>query len=151
MAGAHDDVLPLSARLESWRVRCRVVLAGFYGLAGILHLAVPGPFVRITPSWVPEPEAVILVTGLCEIAGAAGLLVPALRKYAAVGLALYAVCVFPANIKHAYDALGAAASTSPWQWLYHGLRLPLQPLLAWLPLFAVELVWTAGKGKSPPG
>ncbi|MFN7104267.1 MAG: DoxX family protein [Pseudorhizobium sp.] len=149
MAGAHDDVLPPMARLESWRTGCRVVLAGSYGLAGILHVAVPGPFLRITPSWVPEPEAVVMVTGLCEIAGAIGLLVPNVRKYAGVGLALYAVCVFPANIKHAYDALNAA-SVSPWQWLYHGLRLPLQPLLAWLPLFAAGLVWTAGRGKSLP-
>lgn len=149
MAAAHNNVLPPSARLDRWRARCRVVLAGFYGLAGILHLTVPGPFLGITPSWVPEPEAVIALTGLSEIAGAIGLLIPAVRSYAAVGLALYAVGVFPANIKHAIDALGGA-SVSPWQWLYHGLRLPLQPLLAWLPLFAAGLVWKARRGKSPP-
>jgi len=98
MAGAHNNVLPLTARLERWRVRCRLALAGFYGLAGVLHLAVPEPFLGITPSWVPEPEAVIALTGVSEIAGAIGLLVPAVRSYAAVGLALYAVGVFPANI-----------------------------------------------------
>jgi len=149
MAGTHNNVLPRTARLERWRVRCRLALAGFYGLAGVLHLAVPEPFLGITPSWVPEPEAVIALTGVSEIAGAIGLLVPAVRSYAAVGLALYAVGVFPANIKHAIDALGAT-SVSPWQWLYHGLRLPLQPILAWLPLFAAGRVWKAERGKAPP-
>ena len=83
------------ARIDVWRTRCRVLLAVFYGVAGILHIAIPEPFLTITPAWVPQAEAVILLTGLCEIAGAIGLLVPPLRRYAAIGLALYAVCVSP--------------------------------------------------------
>ena len=31
------------------------------------------PFVAITPDWVPVPHVVILLTGLCEIAGALAL------------------------------------------------------------------------------
>jgi uncharacterized membrane protein len=84
---------------------------------------------------VPYPELVIPFTGACEIAGAIGLSKPVLRRYAGIGLALYAVCVFPANIKHAMDSL-SAASVPPWQWVYHLIRLPLQPLLVWIALFA---------------
>ena len=131
------------ARIDVWRTRCRVLLAVFYGVAGILHIAIPEPFLTITPAWVPQAETVILLTGLCEIAGAIGLLVPSLRRYAAIGLALYAVCVFPANIKHAIDSLGAV-SVSPLQWLYHIPRLFLQPVIVWATLFAAGLLtWPA--------
>ena len=127
------------ARIDIWRTRCRVLLAVFYSVAGILHIAIPEPFLTITPAWVPQAEAVILLTGLCEIAGAIGLLIPSLRRYAAIGLALYAVCVFPANIKHAIDSLGAV-SVSPLQWLYHIPRLFLQPAIVWATLFAGGLL-----------
>lgn len=72
------------------------------------------------------------------MAGALGLFVPGLRRYAGIGLALYAVFVFPANIKHAIDSLSAAI-VSPWQWIYHAIRLPLQPLLVWVALFAADV------------
>jgi len=123
------------SRIDLWQNRCRIGLSAFYGLAGILHIAMPEPFLTITPAWVPNPAAVIMLTGLCEIAGALGLFIPALRQYAGIGLALYAVCVFPANIKHAIDTLSGSA-VSPGQWLYHLIRLPLQPLIIWLALFA---------------
>ncbi len=121
--------------VDLWRMRCRAFLFVFYGAAGVLHIAFPAPFVAITPSWVPNAQAVIMLTGLCEIAGAIGLLVPALRRYAGVALAVYAVLVFPANIKHAVDSLSAPGA-SAWQWSYHVVRLPLQPVLVWLAAFA---------------
>ncbi|SIR14828.1 Uncharacterized membrane protein [Rhizobium sp. RU20A] len=121
-------------------------LAIFYALAGLLHLAIPGPFLGITPAWVPYPETVILITGVCELAGAAGLLVPALRAPAGIGLALYAVCVYPANIKHAIDGL-SAGDASLWLWLYHVIRLPLQPVLVWLALYAGRVIsWPFSAG-----
>jgi uncharacterized membrane protein len=125
--------------LDAWRRRCRFGLFLFYGAAGFLHVMVPRPFLSITPSWVPDAPDVIFVTGLCEIAGAIGLLVPQTRRYAGIGLALYAACVFPANIKHAVTSLTAPDATL-WQWLYHLIRLPLQPVLIWIALFAACIV-----------
>lgn len=61
-------------------------------------------------------------------------MIPAIRRYAGIGLALDAVGVFPANIKHAIDTL-SLAEVSAWQWGYYIVRLPMQPLLAWLALF----------------
>lgn len=126
-------------RTEAWQRRSRIGLAIFYGIAGIFHLALPKPFLGIMPTWVPDAPDVILLTGICEIAGAIGLLVPAVRRYAGIALAAYAICVFPANIKHALDALGSSTA-SPWQWLYHVIRLPAQPLVVWLALFAGNIV-----------
>lgn len=108
------------------------MLAAVYLAAGILHLTLPAPFLAITPGWVPEPTLVIAATGLCELAGAVGLLIPRLRRAAGIGLALYAVCVFPANVKHALDGVPAV----PLGWWYHAPRLALQPVLVWWALFA---------------
>ena len=81
----------------------RSVLAIFYFGAGVVHIISPSGFIKIVPHFVPWPAQVVFVTGLCEIAGALGLLLPTSRKAAGIGLALYAVCVFPANVKHALE------------------------------------------------
>lgn len=120
------------------RVVATAVLAAAYATAGTLHLAMPGTFLMITPEWVPHPRAVIAVTGACELAGAAGLPTRRFRYAAGVGLALYAVCVFPANIKHAVDGLPAGQVRLGW-W-YHAPRLALQPVLVWWALWAGGVV-----------
>lgn len=120
------------------RFALRVALALFYFGAGALHLAAPEPFVKITPAFVPWPEAIVAFTGLCEIAGAIGLLTRRLRAAAAIGLALYAACVFPANVNHALAGIDVGGL--PRSWWYHGPRLAFQPILVWLPLFAANLV-----------
>ena len=127
-----------SLRTEACRRKCATGLACLYGFVGTMHLLWPKPFLKITPDWVPSPHLVILLTGLCEIAGALGIVTVRLHRAAGIGLALYAVCVFPANIKHAIDAL--SSDPSVWEWIYHLLRLPLQPVLIWLPLFAGRVV-----------
>lgn len=112
----------------------RCALALFYGAAGALHLARPEAFLAIMPDFVPWPQDVILLTGLCEIAGAAGLMLPRWRKAAGLGLALYALMVFPANVKHAIE--GIETAWLPQSWWYHAPRLALQPVLIWLALWA---------------
>ena len=114
------------------RAASRWVLIVLYLAAGIFHLATPGPFLAITPDWVPFARQVIQVTGICEIAGAFGLMTRWLRQPAGIGLALYAVCVFPANIKHAMSGVPVV----PLGWWYHAPRLALQPVLVWWALFA---------------
>lgn len=115
------------------RAVARVVLAFFYFAAGVLHLRSPAGFLAITPDWVPWPEAVVALTGVAEIAGAIGLMVPRLRVAAGIGLALYAVCVYPANINHAVNAIQIGGTELGW-W-YHGPRLALQPVFVWLALW----------------
>ena len=112
----------------------RGVLALAYLIAGIEHLRAPAGFIAITPHWVPWPAQVILVTGLCEIAGAAGLTIAPLRKAAGIGLALYALCVWPANINHAVNDI--AIGGTHLSWWYHGPRLALQPVIIWWALWA---------------
>jgi uncharacterized membrane protein len=111
----------------------KAFLAILYVVAGVLHIFRPAPFLTITPDWVPLPEQAIFLTGLCEIAGAIGLFSPRFRKAAGIGLALYAVAVFPANIKHATDDMTLVHPVlGLW---YHVPRLVLQPVLVWAALF----------------
>lgn len=128
----------MTGRAMRGRSVARTVLAIFYLLAGVLHLTLPGPFLLIMPGWVPYPSQVVLLTGLCELAGGIGLLSPALRRAAGIGLALYAVCVFPANIKHAID--GVPPGHFQLSWWYHAPRLALQPVLVWWALYAGGVV-----------
>lgn len=112
----------------------RVVLAIAYAVAGFTHLSRPAGFVAITPDWVPAPETVVGLTGLAELAGAAGLLLPGTRRAAGIGLALYALCVWPANINHALNDIPLGGVHLGW-W-YHGPRLALQPVIIWWALWA---------------
>ncbi|MEO0032912.1 MAG: hypothetical protein RIS94_2670 [Pseudomonadota bacterium] len=114
----------------------RWLLAAFYALAGVLHVAMPRPFLQITPHWVPYPDAVILLTGLAELAGAAALVQPwspGLRRAGGWGLALYAVCVFPANINH--FIMDMAQPDKGLGLAYHLPRMVVQPVLVWLALW----------------
>jgi len=136
--------------LAAGQTAARWLFAIVYLAAGVLHLAIPDTFLAITPAWVPWPRQVVMATGVCELAGAVGLLTANLRRAAGVALALYAVCVFPANIKHAIDDLAAAQPQLGW-W-YHAPRLALQPVLVWGALFAGGVVrWPFGGGSRRPG
>ena len=131
----------------------RAVLALFYAVAGYLHIASPAPFLLITPPWVPEPAAVVFWTGIAEIAGAAGLLQPfstRLRRAAGVGLALYALCVWPANMHHFAIDLASANSgaTGGLGLAYHVPRMIAQPLIIWLALWAGEVTrWPLARNR----
>ncbi len=117
-----------------WRPVLRWVLAIAYFAVGIIHLRSPGAFLPIVPAWVPLPYQTVIATGVCEIAGAAALFVPRLRWWAGVMLAAYAVCVYPANIKHAVDNVAIGGATlGLW---YHLPRLAFQPVIIWWALFA---------------
>ena len=107
-------------------------------VAGLLHLAAPDAFLPIVPDWVPAARYIVVLTGICEIVGGLALLTRRLRVLAGIMLALYAVCVFPANIKHAFEGIEVAGLPSSW-W-YHVPRLALQPVIVWWALFCAEAV-----------
>jgi uncharacterized membrane protein len=113
----------------------RVLLGLIYLIAGLAHIRSPAGFLQITPEWVPFPDQVVLFTGLAEVAGAVALVfIPRLRYAAGIGLAAYAVCVYPANIKHALE--GIALNGEVQSWAYHGPRLLFQPVFVWWALWA---------------
>lgn len=131
------------------RIATLVLLVVLYVPIGAVHLWRADLLLPIVPDWVPFPRQVIVATGLCEMAGALGLLVSRTRRLAAVMLALYAMCVVPANIKHAIE--GIVLPPIPSSWWYHAPRLALQPLIAWMPLFASGVItWPLGSRNRVP-
>ena len=119
-------------------------MAIFYLLAGAIHLRAPEAFLPKC-RWAPAPREVILFTGVCEIVGALALVTRSLRWWAGVMLALYAACVFPANIKHAVD--NVQLPQLPASWWYHGPRLALQPVIIWWALYCGQVVSWPFRGR----
>jgi len=125
-------------KISAVRSAMRWMMAVFYLMAGIGHFVITDKLLLIVPAWVPFPREILLVTGAFEIMGALALLTPRFRKLAGIMFAVYALCVWPANIKHAVD--GIHLSPLPDGWWYHGPRLAFQPVLIWWALFCAEVI-----------
>jgi uncharacterized membrane protein len=116
------------AALFTPRVSVSIALiALMFATSGVLHLVKPQPFVSIMPPWLPGALALVLISGVFELAGAAGILLPYTRVAAGWGLIALLLAVFPANVQMLINARAAHASAL---WMA-GLvaRLPLQALL----------------------
>jgi uncharacterized membrane protein len=62
----------------------------------------------------------------------------ALYVAAGITMAIYALCVWPANFKHALDGIDLRYVSS--SWLYHGPRLALQPVIMWWALYCAGVI-----------
>ena len=111
----------LVARLSQWS------LALFFVLAGTLHFLFTAHYVAIMPPWLPAQHALVIVSGLFEIAGGVGLLINPCRRQAGLGLIALCLAVLPANVQMLLNAQADNASTGWLALLW--LRLPLQGLL----------------------
>jgi len=90
-------------------------------VAGSMHFANPGFFLKIMPPYLPLHQELVMLSGVCEILLGALLLLPRYSHLAAWGIIALLIAVFPANV-YLYqnqDILPA----SP---IIHLLRLPLQ-------------------------
>lgn len=125
-------------RSSTGRAAMRWILAAFYSAAGVAHLWAPDKLLAITPSWVPFAAQVIFLTGLFELAASIALVTRPLRWRAGVAMAIYALCVWPANFKHAFDGVDLPYVAN--SWLYHGPRLALQPVIIWWALYCAGVI-----------
>jgi uncharacterized membrane protein len=118
----------------------RLLLSALFLFAGILHLADTNLFVPIMPPFLPFPRLCVQISGIFEILGGIGLLLPQrdIQTVTGWGLFILLVAVFPANIYLAADNIRIHGMPSqPWMgWA----RLPFQPLLM-LAVLWVTRVW----------
>jgi uncharacterized membrane protein len=110
----------------------RILLATLFIVAGALHFLFTPVYVTIMPSYLPAATLLVQISGIAEILGGIGLLVPATQPAAAWGVILLLLAVMPAN-------LNMALHPSHWPgippWLLWA-RLPLQlPLIYWAFLY----------------
>lgn len=108
----------------------RWLLAAFFVGAGTYHFIKPAPYLAMMPADLPWPEGLVAVSGLAEIAGGVGLLLPwpRLRTAAGWGLIALLLAVFPANLNVARHG-------------WPGVNLPVWALWARLPFQLVFIVW----------
>lgn len=100
------------------------VLALLYVVVGVKHFTDVDFFLSIMPDYLPWHRELVLLSGFFEILLGVTLLVKRTRKYAAFGIILLLVAVFPANIylamsDTAQQALGATQMAAI-------IRLPFQ-------------------------
>lgn len=124
--------------VDNWARALAVGLAAMFLLTGGAHFSPPlrGQMVAIVPPALPAPGLLVSVTGVLELVGAVGLLIPATRVAAAVCLLLLMLAMFPANIYAARMPNPPKAMTA---------RLPLRTAEEILYLAAALTVAVAGK------
>ncbi|MFN8391688.1 MAG: DoxX family protein [Bdellovibrionota bacterium] len=122
----------------------RALLSTGFVSAGIAHLRSPAIFLPLMPPFLPFPIELIYVSGVCEIALGALMMIPRFRKLAGVGLVLLLIAVFPANV---YMALNDQVYPNVQSGVRWG-RLPLQLVLIWCVLWVSSI---AESGSSEPG
>jgi uncharacterized membrane protein len=102
----------------------------WFAIGGVAHFAATSTEMRIVPPYIPWPRAVVLVSGVFELLGAAGLLFQQTRRAAGIGLFALTIAVTPAHI---YMLQRPDVFAVPYWALI--LRLPLQAallaLIAW--------------------
>ncbi len=116
----------------SRRSLSRGLLSAVFVGAGALHFTSTEAYVQIVPPYLPEPRALVLVSGAAEIAGGLAVLAPRLRRPGGLWLIALLVAVFPANVHMALNADQFRGIPAALLWL----RLPLQAVL-------VAWVWSA--------
>jgi uncharacterized membrane protein len=120
--------------LRDWAVAVRIGLAVMFCFTAVAHFnSMRGDMIAMVPPFVPAPAFMVTFTGVCEVLGAIGLLVPRTRRLAALALIVMLIVILPANIYAAQAgvALRGAAPT------------PMIPRIV-LQLIFIGLLWWSG-------
>jgi len=92
-----------------WWDALRFALAAMFFLTASAHWGKRRPdLIRMVPPTFPRPDLMVTITGVLEILGVVGLLIPALAPYAGACLAVLLVALFPANVRAATHNLTIA-------------------------------------------
>lgn len=118
--------------------RSQILLAIFFLVAGCLHFLFPASYMKIMPPCLPWHFALVMISGMFEIAGGLGVLFQLTRRFAGYGLILLSLAVLPANMQMLLNAR-AAGDAIVWQALLL-MRLPFQLLL-------IFWIWRATQSK----
>ncbi|MCV2491828.1 hypothetical protein OF117_20990 [Geodermatophilus sp. YIM 151500] len=141
--------VPTASGRRPLRDAARIGMAGAMATAGVTHWLMPAPFVQHVPPFVPAPEAVVLLTGVVEVALGAALVGPeAWRRRVGMALAAYLVAVFPANLYVAVAGIDVEGQPDGW---FSWLRLPLQAVfIGWALWSTARSTGTAGRRRPDP-
>jgi uncharacterized membrane protein len=114
-----------------------IAATAMFVLIGLSHLRKPEMLMYMTPTFLPSPRLLVLLSGVAEILLGIGLVFPATRFWAAWGLICLLIVIFPANINVAVNNLPPPGGLPAKLW-YIWSRLFFQPLYI---LWIVYAVW----------
>lgn len=98
-----------------------------YIIAGVNHFVSPLFYKKIMPPYIPWHMKIIFASGVIEILLGILLIPKTTRRFAAWGIILLLIAIFPANINMMINYLH---EKNPGLWIAI-LRLPLQLVLIW--------------------
>lgn len=130
-----SDNQNISDPKRNTRKRARYFLAVFFFIAGLNHFLNPQPYLAMMPKALPAHEAMNIISGLAEMAGAIGVLIPRLQRLSGWCLLALLVAIYPANINVALNGWPGVSIPTWALWA----RLPLQFALAYWVYFACLL------------
>ena len=116
-----------------------VLIFLWFMFGGVAHFALTEAEMRIVPPSIPWSRATVLVSGVFELLGAVGILIPVTRRAAGIGLFLLTIAVTPANV---YMLQHAELFNVP-RWALV-VRLPFQVALLALILWST---WNRSPGR----
>jgi uncharacterized membrane protein len=122
--------------LSSWPAATRYGLAVMFLFTASAHFTrMKEELIRMVPESLPYPRQLVSLTGICEVLGAIGLLMPSVQRLAGMGLILLLVAMFPANVNAARRQLTLRGRPATPLWL----RLPMQLLFIGLLWWSTQL------------
>jgi uncharacterized membrane protein len=120
------------AALATWPGATRYALATMLLFTASAHFTkMRHDLVRMVPDSIPQPMTLIYFTGVCEIAGAIGLLLPSTRQAAAIALIVFFIVVFPANVKAARTGVAVGGKRATPLWLRSSMQVLFIALTWW--------------------
>ena len=119
------------AALAAWQDSARYALAVMFVFTAIAHFnKMKHDLAQMIPSFFPRPLWLVYITGVLELLGAAGLLLPKCRSMAGVCLIALLVGMFVANVNAALKGIRLRGKPATPLWL----RTPMQVLV-------IALLW----------
>jgi uncharacterized membrane protein len=100
------------------------LLAAFFVGGGIMHFMNPGFYLPMMPPYLPLHLELVYLSGVAEIVGGVGVLVPRWRSAAGFWVIAVLVAVFPANLHMALNMISPPGLEASQMALW--LRLPMQ-------------------------
>lgn len=92
--------------LDNWDWPLRIGLCLMFLLTASAHWGSRRPdLIRMVPPAFPAAPTIVTITGVLEVLGAIGLLIPLTTRLAAICLAILLVALFPANVRAARERL----------------------------------------------
>jgi uncharacterized membrane protein len=121
--------------VSSWQGAAVWALAVMFSFTASAHFTkMKKDLINMVPKSFPNPGFLVHLTGVLEVLGAVGLLVPATRELAGLGLALLVIVMFPANVSAALRGVPMRGRPPTPLWL----RIPMQLLFIALALWASQ-------------